>query len=272
MGRRQVVEEPRRLVGVRRTDANVEDPPGPLIGLLEGEVPDEALEAVLQDADVLQRALGDEVGKQLPRGVVVEEGEVQRAHVVKEVPKLLVGTGRNEAADDGADARARQDPGQEAVLQEGLHRPQVEGAEGAAAAEHEGRPPKRVPCLSQEGELLVWLEVRPVVAGDGLEALRDLVDVPSDGRRHHRAVLVEPAVGHVAEVAQEVRPERKHHLMHVPVGADLLQLPTVLLEEPRIVEAELLSARLLELAAGHHRPLELVKAGRRLGPLFVRGR
>ena len=226
---------------------------------------------MLQDRDVLEGAAGDEVGEELPGGVVGEEREVELVGVVKELPELVVRAGGDEARDDGADGGAREDPREVPFVEERLDDAEVEGPEGAAAAQDERGAAKGVAGLPEERELLLGGELGALVGRDGPEARVDLVDVAPDGPRDHRAALVELAARHVAEVADEVGPEAEHHAVDVPRGPDLLQVAPVRLEEPRVVEPSLLPPELLEALPGHRRHVEVVQGPGGLGPVLVRG-
>ena len=61
-----------------------------LEGLQEGGVAEEALQAHLQHARVVQRPRADEVLHELRDGVVGEEGQVEGFRVVKQLLQLLI--------------------------------------------------------------------------------------------------------------------------------------------------------------------------------------
>ncbi len=69
----------------------------------------------------------------------------------------------------------------------------VEGPEGAAAAEHQCSAPEGVAGLAQEAQLLLQRQVRALVVGQGLQVHLYLLDVLPDRLWDYRVVLMQLA-------------------------------------------------------------------------------
>mmetsp|Transcript_26425 Transcript_26425/g.56388 ORF Transcript_26425/g.56388 Transcript_26425/m.56388 type:complete len:526 (+) Transcript_26425:565-2142(+) len=262
VGRRQVVEQLGRLVGVRRRHANVQHPPGLLVGLLKRVVTKQRPQPVSQEANVVQRSFRDDVLENLRQRRVAEEGEIHVAELLHQVLDLGLRASAHDGADEGPDAAPGKDSREEVLLEENLDHAHVEGPQRAAAAQHQRRPPKGVPRLPQKGQLVLHVKVRKVVVRDVLKLQRHLLDIVLDGLRDLGPALVQVLVGHVAQVAEHVRPQGVDHLRRVSALADLEQVRQPRLQELPVVERGLalpLGADVLVL------PLELLHGLLQLG-------
>ena len=212
--RREVVQDARRLVGVCGRDGDVEDAAAVLEGLEEGGVAQQPAQPLGEHLAVLERALEEQVPHELRRGGVGEEGEVEPGRVRKHLGELGVVARGDGRGDDGARRRPRQHAREQPGVEQRLDDAHVEGPEGPSPGEHQRRPPEGVPGLPQEVEHLVdGQRARGRGVGDGVEVQLDLVDVgPARLGRDAEGLVGRRGDGHVSQVADEVCPERKHHL------------------------------------------------------------
>mmetsp|Transcript_40047 Transcript_40047/g.93077 ORF Transcript_40047/g.93077 Transcript_40047/m.93077 type:complete len:655 (-) Transcript_40047:175-2139(-) len=266
VGGGEVVEYPRLLERVPGRDRDVDDPPRPLVRLVEGHVTNVVDQNLLELGDVhevpsLEDAL--ELPLQAADGVS-EELEAYARRVVKELSHLLVCPPPHNRRHNRPRAAPRDDPREELLGGEGLEDPEVVHAQAGPPREHQGRLAKGVPALREELE--------PLLQGD--DVLGGVGDLPQQARQHrlvlpdqvlcpHVRFIVKPRVPDTTQVANQSAAEGCNDRRHVLFRTAPLHLLETLADELRVIVGGLVLC-LPGVAA-----LQLIQGGCCVQPLLV---
>lgn len=147
-----------------------------------------------------------------------EEGHVrkeflERSVVREELVELILCSSGDDRTHHGAHGGPGEDPRQQVVAHERSYDSDVESPERAAAAQQQRSAAEAVARLLEKRKLLFRPQVH--LGGYKAELSADLLDVLADWPRHALVLgLVEPPadIRDVAEIAEQVRTQSKHHL------------------------------------------------------------